>query len=410
MTRPTVGRPPRFTDDQAVHAAYRAGLAGFSVKTVARELDISPAAVYRRFGTRQGLLNACMATAFDGVLPLTGTPDRRETLLRFADQWWALCLRCPDIEIVVRDYPDTELRLMARGLRTYRDRLTDLGLTTEQATFAGSMIAVNLLQLRHRLPATTVLPTDVPDEVDAQRATNLGFILDALATDWPGWQVRTPAGPVGTTGPDAPDRYRGGRPVTDAPAPPRRPGRTPPVTGEDIVRTALGLGIDRFTLSDVARTLGITVQSVYRRFPARRDLLEHCIDTVLAGVPDRAALDPVPETWQDLTHACADQWWALCLRHPGFSTVVTRYDGPLERFLDVAFASYLEHFLVLGWTKPQALFSASQVVSAAARVDHFLSQDESRSPAAVAAATRHVRDATGFIVTGLGNHRPDRAL
>lgn len=197
--RAAVGRPPSFTREQAVRAAYRAGLAGFSVKAVARELGVSPAAVYQRFGTRQDLLNACMADAFDGVRPLTGTPDRRETLLRFGEQWWALCLRCPDIEVVIRDYPDPEILLMTQKFRTYRDRLCATGLTTEQATFAGSMIAVNMLQLRHRLPVSTVLPADVPPELDAQRATGMEFILDTLAADWPEWQVRHAAPGTGET-------------------------------------------------------------------------------------------------------------------------------------------------------------------------------------------------------------------
>lgn len=198
--------------------------------------------------------------------------------------------------------------------------------------------------------------------------------------------------------------------MNDTPVAPPRRGRPTKITEEDIVRTALAAGIDRFTLSDVARTLGVTVQSVYRRFPARRDLLERCIDTALASVPARTDLTPVPETWQDLTHACADGWWGLCLRYPGFSTVVTRYDGTLGRFLDPAFGSYLERFLELGWTHPQALFSASQMISAAARVDHFLSQAEPRDDAALEEATRHMRRATGFIVTGLERHRPDWTL
>ncbi|WP_417287994.1 TetR/AcrR family transcriptional regulator [Corynebacterium variabile] len=185
----TPGRPQSFTNEDAVDAAYQAGLAGFSVKSVAKSIGVSPAALYQRFGNRQGLLNACMSRAFDLVEPLEGTPDSYGTLRQFSEQWWALCLRCPDIEVVIRKYPDPEILLMTQKFTCYRDRLCQLGLSTEQATFAGSMIAVNLLQLRHQLPRTMVTPDDVPAAVDAQREQSIGFILQTLHSDWPEWSV-----------------------------------------------------------------------------------------------------------------------------------------------------------------------------------------------------------------------------
>ncbi|WP_417288347.1 TetR/AcrR family transcriptional regulator [Corynebacterium variabile] len=184
------GRPQSFSNDDAIEAAYRAGLAGFSVKGVAKQIGVSPAALYQRFGNRQGLLNACMSKAFDAVDPIVGTPDRVETLRQFSDQWWALCLRCPDIEVVIRNYSDPEILLMTQKFECYRNRLGELGLSTEQATFAGSMIAVNMLQLRHRLPHIMVQPEDVPAEVEAQREQSIDFILQTLQSEWPEWPVK----------------------------------------------------------------------------------------------------------------------------------------------------------------------------------------------------------------------------
>lgn len=186
----TPGRPQSFTNDDAIAAAYRAGLAGFSVKGVAKQIGVSPAALYQRFGNRQGLLNACMSKAFDTVEPLVGNPDRFETLRQFSDQWWALCLRCPGIEVVIRNYPDPEILLMTKKFGCYRTRLCELGLSTEQATFAGSMIAVNMLELRHRLPHTPVRPEDVPAEVESQREQSISFILQTLEYTWPEWSVK----------------------------------------------------------------------------------------------------------------------------------------------------------------------------------------------------------------------------
>ena len=184
------GRPQSFTNDDAIEAAYRAGRAGFSVKGVAKQIGVSPAALYQRFGNRHGLLNACMSKAFEAVEPIVGTPDRFEPLRQFTDQWWALCLRCPDIEVVIRNYPDPEILLMTRKFECYRNRLSELGLSTGQATFAGSMIAVNMLQLRHRLPHVTVKPEDVPAEVESQREQSVSFILKTLQNNWPEWSVK----------------------------------------------------------------------------------------------------------------------------------------------------------------------------------------------------------------------------
>lgn len=49
--------------------------------------------------------------------------------------------------------------------------------------------------------------------------------------------------------------------------PTRRRGRPAKFSAEDVIRSALAAGIGSFTQSDVALELGVTVQSVYRRFP-----------------------------------------------------------------------------------------------------------------------------------------------
>lgn len=195
-----------------------------------------------------------------------------------------------------------------------------------------------------------------------------------------------------------------------SPAPTRRRGRPAKFTREDVIHAALDAGIDTFTQSEVALALGVTVQSVYRRFPTRRLLLEACIDTTLTSVPPVDSLDPVPATWEEVIHACADQWWALCRRFPGFTTVVTAYEGPLERFLDPAFTPYLNKLADLGWSPGQARFAMSQVESAAARVHHFLSQAVPLDEEALDKASRQMRLATSFIVKGLELSRPEWLL
>lgn len=192
--------------------------------------------------------------------------------------------------------------------------------------------------------------------------------------------------------------------------PTRRRGRPAKFSAEDVIRSALAAGIGSFTQSDVALELGVTVQSVYRRFPTRKLLLEACIDRALESVPSADSLDPAPGTWEEIIHACADQWWALCLRYPGFATVVTSYDGTLERFLDPAFNSYTSGLIDLGWSRPQVRFAMSQIESAAARVAHYLSQAVPQDEDALEDASRQMRQATDFIVKGLSLSRPEWLL
>ncbi|AGP31709.1 TetR/AcrR family transcriptional regulator [Corynebacterium terpenotabidum] len=194
---------------------------------------------------------------------------------------------------------------------------------------------------------------------------------------------------------------------------PRR-GRPAKISADDVVATAISLGIGTFRLSEVARTLNVTVQSVYRRYPTRSTLLEECIDVALRTVPPISLLDPVPDTWENILRASSRQWWALCRRFPGWCTVITDYDGPLERFLDAGFGSYLESLLALGWTQPQARFSAALMVSTAARIDHFVSQGtppgETPATETLAIAERQMEEATEFIIAGLTVDRPDWTL
>jgi len=65
----------------------------------------------------------------------------------------------------------------------------------------------------------------------------------------------------------------------------RRVGRPPKYSAEDAVLAALRLGIADFTMSDVARALGVTTPALYRRFPGRADLTDACFRHILSDAP-----------------------------------------------------------------------------------------------------------------------------
>lgn len=92
----------------------------------------------------------------------------------------------------------------------------------------------------------------------------------------------------------------------------RTVGRKPQFSVDNVVRITLEQGLDRFSVSSVAREPGVTTAAVYRRFPSHRAMLEECVDRILSEIP------PLTEEtrWQDAIIRAADEWWQLCLRYP----------------------------------------------------------------------------------------------
>ena len=62
-------------------------------------------------------------------------------------------------------------------------------------------------------------------------------------------------------------------------------GRKPAFDAADVVAAAIAEGIDKFTLSAVARRLGVVTGAIYRTFPSRDDLVIACLDA--AGARSR---------------------------------------------------------------------------------------------------------------------------
>lgn len=144
-----------------------------------------------------------------------------------------------------------------------------------------------------------------------------------------------------------------------AAAPRRQAGRRPLFSVDDVVKTAIELGLRSFSVAAVARKLGVTAAAVYRRFPSRQALLEECITRILAEVP------PLTEevSWQDSLRRATDEWWALCLRYPELPLAVSGYEERMFRFVSLPFATYGQRLIDNGFPAQQTCFSVALLIN-----------------------------------------------
>lgn len=101
----------------------------------------------------------------------------------------------------------------------------------------------------------------------------------------------------------------------------KKTGPKPSFTRDDVVDAAMAIGLDEFTLAQVAERIGVVTSAVYRRFASRNDLLDAC----LARVADTLAAPSSGMRWQEVCHLWADECWRMCEEFPGLARVLYSY-------------------------------------------------------------------------------------
>lgn len=134
--------------------------------------------------------------------------------------------------------------------------------------------------------------------------------------------------------------------------PGKKTGPKPSFSREDVIDAALELGISDFTLSAVARKLGVVTAALYRVFPSRDAVLDACLARAAATIRT-----PDPEApWQDALHLWASECWRLCEQFPGLSRTLFTFPAAashIEGTLEV-YAHALERH---GKSRSQAAFA-----------------------------------------------------
>lgn len=132
----------------------------------------------------------------------------------------------------------------------------------------------------------------------------------------------------------------------------RKVGRRPAFTAADVVAAAVAEGIDRFTLSAVAKRLGVVTTAIYRIFPSREDLVIACLDAAGATI----ALPEPDMHWRDSLRLWADECWRVCEEYPGLGRLVYTYPLAPTRIQGV-FSAYADNLATQGKTPRQAMFA-----------------------------------------------------
>ena len=98
----------------------------------------------------------------------------------------------------------------------------------------------------------------------------------------------------------------------------RPTGPRPGFSRDDVVDAALELGIADFTLTAVAKRMGVAASGLYRTISSREDLLAACLERIAAEVDVPAA----GRRWPDAVRAHAEAIWAMLERYPGLAGVI----------------------------------------------------------------------------------------
>lgn len=98
----------------------------------------------------------------------------------------------------------------------------------------------------------------------------------------------------------------------------RPTGPRPGFSRDDVVDAALELGIADFTLTAVAKRLGVAVSGLYRTIASREDLLAACLERIATQVE----VTYPGESWPDAVRAHVEAIWGMLERHPGLAGVI----------------------------------------------------------------------------------------
>lgn len=202
------GPKPSFTRDDVVDAAVATGLDTFTLAQVAKRIGVVTSAVYRRFDSRDDLLEACLARAASTMaVPRTGMTWQQVCRL-WADECWRIGEDFPGLVRAVYSYAPAFAHVGSVAA-AYARALEGHGYSRGQAEFAldflgdtvfacrlgvESMRATDtsglsgLEQARERADAGSPDHLFRPDDSWADRGftdVKVDFIIEGLEHRWP---------------------------------------------------------------------------------------------------------------------------------------------------------------------------------------------------------------------------------
>lgn len=180
----------------------------------------------------------------------------------------------------------------------------------------------------------------------------------------------------------------------------RRGGRRPRFSVDDVIATALDIGIDIFSISGVARKLKVTAAAVYRRFPTKEALATECLHRILATAEPLGAAT----TREEILRQFTDAWWTLTVRFPGFGNAATACPSFTLCFDESPLRTYSDELHRHGLTEQQSAFSFMFAISMLQQIDKYQTSGNEENVDLQLSATRD------FIVASLSAQWPEWSM
>ncbi|XCB29463.1 TetR/AcrR family transcriptional regulator [Arcanobacterium hippocoleae] len=132
----------------------------------------------------------------------------------------------------------------------------------------------------------------------------------------------------------------------------RKTGPKPKFSAEQVISAALEIGLDRFTMAQVAKAVGVGAPSLYRIYESREDLVGAC----LGEIARREPWVSLQQAWPDMLREWAHYCWHLCETYSGFALTLYTYPFPQVRFMEAA-PGIIDEFISAGLDKSTVLFA-----------------------------------------------------
>lgn len=161
------GPKPTFTREDVVDAALAIGMDTFTLARVAKRIGVVTSAVYRRFDSRNDLLDACLDRAVATMtLPEPGMSWQQVCRL-WSDECWRVCEDFPGLARVVYSYSPAFTHV-GKVAAAYAGALGEHGISVGQSSFALDFLGDTIFACR--LGVESMRAVDESGETGLERA------------------------------------------------------------------------------------------------------------------------------------------------------------------------------------------------------------------------------------------------
>ena len=143
---------------------------------------------------------------------------------------------------------------------------------------------------------------------------------------------------------------------TTSRTPRKRTGPKPSFDKQDVIHEALKLGLDRFTMSEIANRLGVATSALYR-ICSTKTLLDFCLEQAAERFPFSPTGD-----WHHLVRDYARSTWLICENYPGVENILLT-NPRSHRHFEKHLAAFVSALIAEGFSADEARNTVEMVAT-----------------------------------------------